>query len=86
MKVFLVDDHALFRTGVRHELADHHEVVGEAATVDEAVTRIPLARPDVDRVLMQLHPVSIVAHEQPPLTGGITANSSPSASGVSRLA
>jgi DNA-binding NarL/FixJ family response regulator len=53
VKVFLVDDHALFRTGVRHELADSHDVVGEAATVDEAVVRIPLARPDV--VLLDVH-------------------------------
>jgi DNA-binding NarL/FixJ family response regulator len=53
VRVFLVDDHALFRAGVRTELAGSHEIVGEAATVDEAVTRIPLARPDV--VLLDVH-------------------------------
>jgi DNA-binding NarL/FixJ family response regulator len=52
-RVFLVDDHALFRAGVRSELAGSPEIVGEAATVDEAVARIPLARPDV--VLLDVH-------------------------------
>ncbi len=51
--VFLVDDHALFRAGVRAELEGHHEVVGEAGTVDEAVSRIPLVAPDV--VLLDVH-------------------------------
>ena len=52
-RVFLVDDHALFRTGVRAELADRVDVVGEAADVDAAVARIPAARPDV--VLVDVH-------------------------------
>jgi DNA-binding NarL/FixJ family response regulator len=52
-RVFLVDDHALFRAGVRAELAEHLDVVGEAADVDEAVTRIPAARADV--VLLDVH-------------------------------
>jgi DNA-binding NarL/FixJ family response regulator len=52
-RVFLVDDHALFRTGVRAELGERLDVVGEAADVDEAVSRIPAARPDV--VLLDVH-------------------------------
>ena len=36
-RVVIVDDHGLFRSGVRTELGDLVEVVGEAATVEEAV-------------------------------------------------
>jgi DNA-binding NarL/FixJ family response regulator len=52
-RVFLVDDHGLFRAGVRAELASRYDVVGEAADVDDAVARIPGARPDV--VLLDVH-------------------------------
>jgi DNA-binding NarL/FixJ family response regulator len=52
-RVFLVDDHGLFRAGVRAELASRHDVVGEAIDVDDAVARIPAARPDV--VLLDVH-------------------------------
>jgi DNA-binding NarL/FixJ family response regulator len=52
-RVFLVDDHALFRAGVRAELAPRLDVVGEASGVEEAVVRIPAARPDV--VLLDVH-------------------------------
>jgi DNA-binding NarL/FixJ family response regulator len=51
--VVLVDDHAMFRTGVRSELADSVEVVGEAADVDEAVGAVLSLRPDV--VLLDVH-------------------------------
>jgi DNA-binding NarL/FixJ family response regulator len=51
--VALVDDHALFRAGVRSELRQHLEIVGEAATVDEAVALIAATRPDV--VLLDVH-------------------------------
>jgi DNA-binding NarL/FixJ family response regulator len=51
--VFIVDDHELFRAGVRAELARHVEVVGEAGTVDEAVALIEAERPDV--VLLDVH-------------------------------
>ena len=47
MKVFLVDDHSLFRAGVRSELRGEVDVVGEAGTVDEAVAGILRERPDV---------------------------------------
>lgn len=49
IRVFLLDDHELVREGVRSLLESDGdiEVVGEASTAAEAVTRIPLARPDV---------------------------------------
>jgi DNA-binding NarL/FixJ family response regulator len=57
VKIFLVDDHALFRTGVKAELAglddDRIEVVGEAGSVGEAVVRISSEPPDV--VLLDVH-------------------------------
>ena len=52
-RVFLVDDHALFRAGVRAELENSHEVVGEAEDVERAVARIPATAPDV--VLLDVH-------------------------------
>ena len=49
IRVFLLDDHELVREGVRSllESDDDIEVVGEAATGEEALTRIPVAKPDV---------------------------------------
>lgn len=49
LRVFLMDDHEVVRTGLRSliEADDGLEVVGEAATVADALVRIPLARPDV---------------------------------------
>jgi DNA-binding NarL/FixJ family response regulator len=54
-RVVLVDDHRLFRSGVRAELDALGEVdlVGEAETVDEAVALIVVERPDV--VLLDVH-------------------------------
>jgi DNA-binding NarL/FixJ family response regulator len=52
-RVFVVDDHALVRSGVRSELAGRVEVVGEAGDVDEAVAAIPSAEPEV--VLVDVH-------------------------------
>ncbi|OHV27424.1 MULTISPECIES: LuxR C-terminal-related transcriptional regulator [Pseudofrankia] len=51
--VFLVDDHAMFRAGVRAELGGRVEVVGEAATPAEAVAGIVASRPQV--VLLDVH-------------------------------
>jgi DNA-binding NarL/FixJ family response regulator len=51
--VFLVDDHALFRTGVRAELGDAVTVVGEADEVGPAVELITERLPDV--VLLDVH-------------------------------
>ena len=54
-RVFLVDDHAVFRSGVRAELGgqDTIEVVGEAGSVAEAVAGIARVQPDV--VLLDVH-------------------------------
>jgi DNA-binding NarL/FixJ family response regulator len=51
--VVIVDDHALFRAGVRAELAGHVEVLADAATVADAVTAIAAHDPDV--VLLDVH-------------------------------
>ncbi|HEY2985936.1 MAG TPA: response regulator transcription factor [Jatrophihabitantaceae bacterium] len=51
--VFLVDDHAMFRSGVRAELGGGVELVGEAGTVAEAIAGIRAARPSV--VLLDVH-------------------------------
>ena len=51
--VFLVDDHQMFRTGVRAELGDRVEVVGEAADVESAVQGIRATDPEV--VLLDVH-------------------------------
>jgi DNA-binding NarL/FixJ family response regulator len=51
--VVIVDDHELFRAGVRSELEDHLEVVAEAGSVEEAVRAIFDAKPDV--VLLDVH-------------------------------
>jgi DNA-binding NarL/FixJ family response regulator len=53
IRVVLVDDHALFRSGVRSELEDRVDVLGEAGTVEEAVTCIAELEPDV--VLLDVH-------------------------------
>ncbi len=47
--MFLVDDHEVVRRGVREllESEDDLVVVGEAASVEEALVRIPAARPQV---------------------------------------
>ena len=52
-RVVLVDDHRLFRSGVRAELADAVDVVGEAETVQEAIALIRRTLPDV--VLLDVH-------------------------------
>jgi len=52
-KVFIVDDHGLFRSGVRAELAHAYDIVGEASDVESAVAAIPRAEPDV--VLLDVH-------------------------------
>ena len=52
-RVFIVDDHGLFRSGVRSELGDQVEVIGEAEDVRPAITGITGCEPDV--VLLDVH-------------------------------
>jgi DNA-binding NarL/FixJ family response regulator len=52
-RVFLVDDHVMFRSGVTSELAGHVHVVGEAEDVEPAITAISASLPDV--VLLDVH-------------------------------
>ena len=52
-RVFLVDDHHLFRAGVRAELGDAVQVVGEADEVSAAIELITERTPDV--VLLDVH-------------------------------
>ena len=49
LRVFLLDDHEVVRSGLRSllETSEDMEIVGEASTVEEALTRIPLAHPNV---------------------------------------
>lgn len=49
LRVFLVEDHALVRAAVGHALASASdiEIVGEAATAEDALRQIPELRPDV---------------------------------------
>ena len=58
VRIVLVDDHRMFRSGVRAELAGPIgagmiDVVGEAGDVEEAVTTVTAERPDV--VLLDVH-------------------------------
>ena len=74
MKVFLVDDHTLFRAGVRSEIGGAYDVVGEAGTVDEAIVAILAREPDV--VVVDVHlpggggkaVIEAVKREQPDIT------------------
>jgi DNA-binding NarL/FixJ family response regulator len=52
-RVFIVDDHGLFRSGVRSELGERVEVVGEADDVMPAIEGIARVLPEV--VLLDVH-------------------------------
>jgi DNA-binding NarL/FixJ family response regulator len=51
--VVVVDDHGMFRTGVRAEIGEGVDIVGEAADVDQAVKVVLDTMPDV--VLLDVH-------------------------------
>ncbi len=53
ISVFLVDDHELFLSGVRAELAERFTIAGSASTVDDAIDGIRATRPDV--ILVDVH-------------------------------
>lgn len=53
IRVFLVDDHDLFRAGVRSEIGDAVEIVGDADEVAAAIELIVERQPDV--VLLDVH-------------------------------
>ncbi|MDR1442035.1 MAG: response regulator transcription factor [Bifidobacteriaceae bacterium] len=53
LRVVLVDDHTLFRSGTKAELGGALEIVGEAGTVEDAITVVAAASPDV--VLLDVH-------------------------------
>jgi Response regulator containing a CheY-like receiver domain and an HTH DNA-binding domain len=53
IRVFIVDDHELFRSGVRSELKTGLEIVGDAGTVEDSIPAILATAPDV--VLIDVH-------------------------------
>ncbi len=53
LRVVIVDDHAMFRAGVRHEIGARCTVVGEGEDVDTAVAAVLKTEPDV--VLLDVH-------------------------------
>lgn len=53
IRVFLVDDHSVFRSGVRAEISGQVEIVGEAGGVADAIAGITKTNPDV--VLLDVH-------------------------------
>ena len=53
VRVLIVDDHELFRSGVRSELRADLDIVGAAGTVPEAIEAIRRLQPDV--VLLDVH-------------------------------
>jgi DNA-binding NarL/FixJ family response regulator len=53
IRVLLVDDHGLFRAGVRAELEGSVSLVGEAESVADAVEQVGALQPDV--VLLDVH-------------------------------
>ena len=53
IRVVVVDDHAIFRSGLKADLAADIHVLAEAATVEEAVAAVAAYVPDV--VLLDVH-------------------------------
>ena len=53
IKIFIVDDHDLFRAGVRAELPEDLDVIGDASEVEPAIEMIRERQPDL--VLVDVH-------------------------------
>lgn len=53
IRVVVVDDHAIFRSGLKADLAADIHVLAEAATVEEAIAAVAAHTPDV--VLLDVH-------------------------------
>ena len=53
VRVVIVDDHAIFRSGLKADLDPRVIVVGEAGTVEQAIEVIARTRPEV--VLLDVH-------------------------------
>lgn len=68
IRVVLVDDHSLVRAGVKAEIGDHVQVVGEADDVDGAIDVITALQPDV--VLLDVH---LPGGDGPAVIGGVDA-------------
>ena len=49
IKLFVVDDHVLYREGLRSVLADQSdvEIIGEATNIDETISKIKELKPDI---------------------------------------
>ncbi len=83
IRIVIVDDHAMFRGGVRGELAGSTavEVVAEAADVAEAVAAVRAHRPDV--VLLDVHLPggggAEVMRQVPPPAAGAPGEAAPGA-------
>ena len=52
-RVVIVDDHAMFRSGVKHDIGSRVQIVGEGEDVPTAVAAVLKAQPDV--VLLDVH-------------------------------
>jgi DNA-binding NarL/FixJ family response regulator len=69
VRVVIVDDHSIFRSGLRADLDESVEVVGEAADAASAIEVIATTRPDV--VLLDVHlPSAPGAASAPDAAGG----------------
>ncbi|WP_193593132.1 response regulator transcription factor [Paenarthrobacter sp. YJN-5] len=53
VRVVIVDDHTIFRSGLKADLDERMDVVGEAGTVEQAIAVIAETRPEV--VLLDVH-------------------------------